>query len=139
VQEYNGRSFSMGTLLNQSEQQLIGSNDYGYTYRCLQILTRQCIKMSVNGMSTIFGFASLVIRVVSGCGLTYLAYWPPLSYKEVATCSLPHPENEHQQSVNDFWFCIIGNQSCEWLWAFINGVLAAFVGQRESDMLPAPS
>jgi len=38
----------------------------------------------------------------------------------------PHSENEHQQSVNDFWLFILGNLSAHWLQPFINEVLAAF-------------
>ena len=36
---------------------------------------------------------------------------------------------EHQRSINDFWFCIVGNLSCELLHTVINGVLAALIGK----------
>jgi len=36
-----------------------------------------------------------------------MSYWPPLGAKTIAAWFLPHPENEHQSSVNDFWSCIL--------------------------------
>jgi hypothetical protein len=36
-------------------------------------------------------------------------YWLPQRSKWIDTCSLPHPENELQQSVDDCWLCILGN------------------------------
>jgi len=47
-------------------------------------------------------------------------------------------QNERQQSVNDFWSCIIGNLLGDQLRPFINGVLASFMRKRVSLMLPAP-
>ena len=55
------------------------------------------------------------------------------------TVSMPHPENERQQSVDDFWSCIFSNLSGDWLQTFINDLLAAFIGKSGSNMLPAPS
>jgi len=50
-----------------------------------------------------------------------------------------HPwQNERQQSVNDCWCCIIGNLRGDWLWPFINAVLAGIIGNRASHTLPAP-
>ena len=37
-----------------------------------------------------------------------LMYWPPLKSKKRETHSLPHPENELQQSVHDLRSCIMG-------------------------------
>jgi len=59
-----------------------------------------------------------------------MKYWPPVYNKGKATCSLPHHENERQQSINDFWLSIFGNLSCEWLKTLINGALAAYVSQK---------
>jgi len=36
--------------------------------------------------------------------------------------------NEHQRSVNDFWLCIMGYLSGDWLQTSINDILAAFRG-----------
>ena len=47
-------------------------------------------------------------------------------------------QNECQQSVNDFWSCIIGNLHDDWLRLFINVVLVGFIGKRVSLTLPAP-
>ena len=68
-----------------------------------------------------------------------LMYWQPLYSKQIETRSVPHPGNDCQQSVNDFWSCILGNLSGDWLQIFIKEVLAIFIGKRESDILPAPS
>jgi len=46
-------------------------------------------------------------------------------------------QNERQQSMNDFWICIVGNLGGDWLRPFLNEVLAVFMGQGESDTLPA--
>jgi hypothetical protein len=35
--------------------------------------------------------------------------WPAFDVKRQATCSLPHPRNECQRSVTDFWSCILDN------------------------------
>jgi hypothetical protein len=56
----------------------------------------------------------------------------------MAARSLPHHTNECQQSVNDFWLCIIGNQSCELLHSDIYAVLAAFIGKKVCGMVNAP-
>jgi len=55
------------------------------------------------------------------------------------TWSVPHSENESQQSVNDFWHCILGNLSGDWLQTSLNEVLAAFRGKNNIYTLPAPS
>jgi len=52
--------------------------------------------------------------------------------------SLPHSENEYQWSVNDFWLCILGNLSGNWLETTKNEVIAAFRGKNDSNSLPAP-
>jgi len=41
----------------------------------------------------------------------FLMYWQPLYSKQVERHSLPHPENERQWSVNNWWSCILGNLS----------------------------
>jgi len=66
-------------------------------------------------------------------------YWPPLYGKQISIPSLTHLENEHQLSVNDCWSCILGNLGGDRLQIVINGVLAAMIGNRESETLPATS
>jgi len=41
----------------------------------------------------------------------FLMYWQPLYREQVERRSLPHPGNEHQQSVNNWLSCIVGNLS----------------------------
>jgi len=67
----------------------------------------------------------------------FLTYSPPLYTKTRETRSLTHPDNESQQRVNDFWSCILGNLSGDWVKTFIYAVKAAFKPKRESDTLPA--
>ena len=55
-------------------------------------------------------------------------YWPPLMAKEKATRSLPDFEYECQQSVNDFWPCIVVNQRARWLLMAIYGDLTGCIG-----------
>jgi len=59
--------------------------------------------------------------------------------KIIDTWTLPHPENDYQQSVKDFWLCIMGTVSGDWLWTSMNDVLAAFTVKNNSDTLPAPT
>jgi len=47
-------------------------------------------------------------------------------------------QNEHQQSVHDFWSCIIGNLLGDRLRPLINWVLAGFIGKWASLTLPTP-
>jgi len=61
--------------------------------------------MSVNGASTISGPVSRVIKIQFGSEYTYWKCCHPSEGKEKATRSLPHLDNEHQQSVNDFRSC----------------------------------
>jgi hypothetical protein len=63
--------------------------------------------MSVNRVSTIFTLATgnipwLFIEII-----TQWLYWLPLFCKLMQTMSLPPLTNGRQQSVNDFWFCIL--------------------------------
>jgi len=87
-------------------------------------------KMSVNRAATILGQVSLVIENWFGCGYTESKYWLPLLAKILATHSLPHLENEHQRSVNDFWSCILGNQNATSLQRVIKESLSTFIGKQ---------
>jgi len=60
------------------------------------------LRLNVNGASTIVSFASWAIYVPIGWRHPFTRYWQPLLGKTTATCSLPHPENDHQWSVNNF-------------------------------------
>jgi len=68
-----------------------------------------------------------------------MKYSLPVYAKEKVKHSMPHHENERQWSVNNSWLCIMGNLGGDRLQIVITQVLAAFLGKRESKMLPAPS
>jgi len=53
-------------------------------------------------------------------------YWQPLYSKQVERRSLPHPENERQWTINNWWSCIQGNLSGTWSHVSINKWSAAF-------------
>jgi len=69
------------------------------------------LKIRINKVSKIIGFAFCIFEVAIGCSHPLMMYWTPLDAKTKATCSLPHPENERQQSINNFWSCIVCNLS----------------------------
>jgi hypothetical protein len=48
--------------------------------------------------------------------------------KEKATRCLPDRENERQRSVNDFWSCMMVDQTMRWLLMPIYAVLTGFMG-----------
>jgi hypothetical protein len=65
------------------------------------------INVSVNRVSTILSLTHLAnnglhchIRPKRMDNLAYL-------WKKQISCSLPHPKNERQWSINDFWHCVI--------------------------------
>ena len=65
-----------------------------------------------------------------GCRHPFIKYWQPLLAETTKTCSLPHPENERQQSVNSFSCCIFGNQGIALIFAFIKELLTALIGKN---------
>jgi len=88
------------------------------------------LRMSVNGVSTIFSFASLIICVPLGCRHPFIKYWQPLLPKTTVTCSLPHPENERPWSINSWSDCIFGNQGIALIFAVIKKLLIALIGKN---------
>jgi hypothetical protein len=72
--------------------------------------------------------------VATGCRHPSLRYWPPLEAKTTVTHSLPHLENDHYWSNNDFWSWNLGNLSKVWLQEFISEVLVAFSGNTVHDI-----
>ena len=91
------------------------------------------VTMNVNGASTIVSFASWVIYVPIGCRHPFITYWQPCLAKTTATCSLPHPDNEHQWSVNSVSRSIFGNQGITLIFAFITELLTAIIGKNTID------
>jgi len=63
-----------------------------------------------------------------------------IDYAKSKDCILcVHPWlNEGQQRVNNSWTCILGNLGGDGLQTVINEVLAAFIGKRDMEKLPAP-
>jgi len=88
------------------------------------------LRMSVNRASTISSYRSWVIYVPIGCRHPFIKYWQPLLAETTATCSLPHPENECQQSANSFGCCIFGNQGIALIFTFIMEILTALIGKN---------
>jgi len=88
------------------------------------------LRMSVNEVSTIFSFVSSVIHVLIGSRHPFTWYWQPLLVKTTATCSLPHPENQRQRSVNSFSCYIFGNQGIVWIVTFMSELLTALIGNN---------
>ena len=97
------------------------------------------VRISLNGASTMFSFSPWVIYVPIGCRHPFVRYWQPWLRKTTVTCSLPHPENERQRMVNDFYHHILSNLCSDWLQRSIYQILAAFTGKNYSAMLPATS
>jgi len=97
------------------------------------------LRISVDGASTIVGFASWVIYVPIGWWHPFIRYWHPLVGTTTATCSLLHHENERQWSVNDFKLHILGNLFSNWLLTSMYEILTAFTGKNNSDMVSAAS
>jgi len=94
------------------------------------MLACRILRMSVNGASTIYGFASWVIYVLIGCRHPSIKYLQPLLAKTTATCSLAHPENERQWSVTSFSWGIFGNQGIALIFVFITELLTTLIGQK---------
>jgi len=94
--------------------------------------------MSVNGASTIFGLVSQVIQKRFGGYYAWSKYWWPVLGKEIEPCSLPHHGNGHQQSINDFWPLIMGNQSAmHRLLSILYDVLTVFLLWNGHELLVA--
>jgi len=70
------------------------------------------LQFSISGFSFMVAFRyateNCKILTLVHHGL-FLMYWPPEGSKLTDTRALSHAENERQQSVNDFWACILGN------------------------------
>jgi len=96
------------------------------------------VKIRVNRILKIFSLAFWVITPLIGWRVSWRNFWPPLKAKQVVIPSLCHHENECQLSVNDCWWCILGNLGGDRLYRVINRVLAPWIGKRESETLPAP-
>jgi len=52
---------------------------------------------------------------------------------------LPGPTNEHQQSVNDFWYCTLDNSRVLQQATFIFTILAAFISKIASEDIATTS
>jgi len=88
------------------------------------------LRTSINTVSTIFSFASSVIYVPIGCRHPFTRYWQPLLAKTTAACSLLHPENELQQSINSFSCCIFGNHGIARIFTFLSELLTTLIGKN---------
>jgi len=59
-----------------------------------------------------------------------MRFWQPLLAKATAKCSLQHPENERQRSVNSFRICILRIRGIARIFACITVLLTAFLGKN---------
>ena len=59
-----------------------------------------------------------------------MRYWQSLVAKATAKCSLQHPENEHQWSVNSFRTCILRNPGIACIFACITVLLTALLDKN---------
>jgi len=86
--------------------------------------------MSINGVSMIIGLASGLIYV-SQCGNnSYTMLWQPFQLIQRMTHTLPHHETERQWSVNNIWFCILGNQCFTRINELRTKLLTAFIAKN---------
>ena len=88
------------------------------------------LRLSVHRVSTMFICEYWVIYFPIGYRHPFIKYWQPLLAKTTVTCSLPHPENEHQQSVNRISGIKFGNQGITLNSAFITELLTAVIGNN---------
>ena len=65
------------------------------------------INVSVNRVSTIFSLIHWAIDGLHCHILRKWQYWSVFLRKRQMTCSLAHPKNECQRSINDFWHCVM--------------------------------
>jgi len=52
---------------------------------------------------------------------------------------MPHHENERQRTINNFWSCVLGNDTSGRVYSITNEFLAAFIGKTDCNTLHAPS
>jgi hypothetical protein len=65
------------------------------------------IHVIVNSVSTILSLAHSTINGLHCPILPKKMSMSALLRKKQMTCSLPHPKNEREWSVNDFWHCVM--------------------------------
>jgi hypothetical protein len=65
-------------------------------------------------------------------------YWLLFVAKEIATRSPPHSYHEPQRSVNDLLSCRYGNSQVTWSLLCITDVLAASIGNSDSNTVTGP-
>jgi len=97
------------------------------------------LEISVNWALSIYSFPSYIIYVLISGNNSYTMYWQSFQAQQYLMSVLPHHENESQQSIIDLYCFKSGNQNVIWLWLNIMNVMAAFIGNRDSDMVIAPS
>jgi len=86
----------------------------------------QC-QLSVNRVSMLLGVASCIFQGLCYRICPYSTYSQPLCANAIVTWSQHMSETEHQQSVNDFWWCILYNPRAVLRHLPIIEVLDAFI------------
>jgi len=95
--------------------------------------------MSVNRASTIVGLAFGIIQGLRENIYLHCMYRPPFNAKMLERTSRLSPKIERQQSINDFWSCILHNQRAVRRLQSIIEVMAAFIGKNASDDITTAS
>jgi hypothetical protein len=93
------------------------------------------LNTSVKGASMTFGLASWKIQGLRGDIEVSSNCQPPFYAKMITTTSLLGPKNKRQQSINDFWHCILEKaRVVQRHWPIIE-LSAAFLGKNTSDKI----
>ena len=93
------------------------------------------LNICVNRASTTLGLVSWKMQRLGGNIKLWSNYLPPFYAKMVGTTLLLYPKNEHQQSINDFWPCILNNtRVVRRHWPIIE-LSAAFLGKNSYDKI----
>jgi hypothetical protein len=103
--------------------------DIGWVYgqKQQQYAPSPILNMGVNGASLIVCLASWLMNESQCSKNSYTMSWQTFHPKQCLTYLLHHYENEHQQSINNFWSFILGNQGIVWIHQLITELLTAFV------------
>jgi len=120
---------SKGSIVSSVQSICVGRrySRNGKWHACCPILN-----MSVNGMSMIFSLTHSTIKGLHCHLLPELIISSSLWLKKQMARSWPHPTNECEPSVNNFWPSIVENPMAVWGHSPIIDIWAAFLGKNAS-------
>jgi len=90
--------------------QLAGFAGFGYSHQFESLVLHCSFKFMVTFR---YGTVNRKIVTLVHHGV-FSTYWPPWFAKRAYSCTLPHPGNQRELSVNDCWSCIFSNMSGGW-------------------------